>query len=75
MAIDASEVMAKAPQGLPDPLSYGSAVVLDLPPDVLREVPPPGADLHGVADELLNITRLRQLGVELTTTHPQTRAG
>ena len=68
MAIDASEVMATAPQGLPDPLSYGSAVVLDLPPDVLREVPPPGADLHGVADELLNITRLRQLGVELTTT-------
>lgn len=68
MAIDAPEAMAKTPQGLPDPLAYGSAALLELPPDVLRDGPAPDASLHGVADDLLHITRLRQLGVELTTT-------
>lgn len=68
MAIDASGVMVESPKGLPDPLSYGSSVALELPPEVLREMPSPTPNLHDVPEELLHITRLRQLGVELTTT-------
>lgn len=68
MAIEAVAPVTGPQAGLPDPLSYGSALTLDLPAGVLREVPPPTPDLHDVPHELLHITRLRQLGVELTTT-------
>jgi len=41
---------------------------LGLPPGVLRGMPPAMPDRQGIPDELLHVTRLHQLGVELTTT-------